>query len=323
MRDKSLATAVATLLAAFATAHLMQFGLSAGRLASGDRQAAPIGLATLVAGQADALPAALPEGPATLPDAAVAAGGLSLPAARDFPRDTGVPAEVHRPAANALGLSCERRLAAEAGPDAVLRTTVLAPCDPGVRVEIRHDGLRFAVETGPDGRIDVVVPAMSADAALEAHFADGTVLYARAAVPEAVRLERVAVVADGWSALALHAFEFGARRGSIGHVHSGAQLPRMGALHRLGDPGIGAPLLSEVYTLPSGRLGSLGGVRLEIEAVVTPANCARDIAADIVASSGDGSVTRSGLQLAMPSCEAAGDVLVIDLRSPDLRIAGK
>ena len=36
MRDKGLATAVATLLAAFATAHLMQFGLSAGRAISGD-----------------------------------------------------------------------------------------------------------------------------------------------------------------------------------------------------------------------------------------------------------------------------------------------
>ena len=323
MRDKSLATAVATLLAAFATAHLMQFGLSAGRLASGDRQAGPIGLATLVAGQPDTLAATLPEAPAILPAAAVAGGVLSLPKARDLPRDTGVPSEVDRPPANALGLACERRLTAEAGPDAVLRTTVLAPCDPGVRVEIRHEGLRFAVETGPDGRIDAAVPAMSPDAALEARFADGTVLRARVAVPEAARLERVAIVTDGWSALALHAFEFGARRGSIGHVHSGAEWPRMGALRRLGDPAIGAPLLSEVYTLPAGRLGSLGGVRLEVEAVVTAANCARDIAADIVASPGDGPVTRTALRLAMPSCEAAGDVLVIDLRSPEVRIAGK
>jgi hypothetical protein len=318
MRDRGLATAVATLLAAFATAHLMQFGLSAGRLVSGDPEAAPIGLATFVAGQAEAPPSELPPEPATLPATAAAVKPLPLPPARGVPRDAGVPGAVGRGAGNGLGQSCERTLAVAADAGAMLRVEVRAPCDPGVRVEIGHAGLRFAVETAGDGRIGAAVPAMAPDALVVARFEDGTTLRARAAVPEAARRERVAVVSEGWAALALHAYEFGARRGGAGHVHAGADQAGAGTLHRLGDAGIGAPLLSEVYTMPSGRLGSLGAVRLEVEAMVTPANCARDLAAEVVRSAG-----RTDLRLSMPSCEAAGDLLAIALPPGELRIAVK
>lgn len=321
MRDKGLATAVATLLAAFATAHLMQFGLSAGRLAAGEDAPAPIGLATLMARQTGAAPAALPEGPAPLPVAAAFAGALPPPAARALPPDAGVPGTLGQAPTNGMGLPCARRLAAETAPGAMLRMRVEAPCDPGVRIEVRHEGLRFSLRTGSDGRVEAQLPAMRTDARVEARFADGTVLGARAAVPEAAEVERVAVVADGWAALTLHAFEAGARRDAPGHVHAGAPGPRDGALLRLGDAGVEAPIVSEVYTLPSGRFGPLGGVRFEVEAVVTPGNCARDLVAEVLRSGGAGPPDRMALGLAMPPCEALGDVLVIGLPSPDLRLA--
>jgi hypothetical protein len=323
MRDKRLATAVATLLAAFATAHLMQFGLSAGRLISGDGPAAPIGLATLVARQGGAAPSAMPDGPGTFPAAVAAAEALPLPPARELPTDAGVPLAMERAAGNVLGQSCERSLTAEAAPGAVMRMEVRAPCDPGVRVEIRHAGLRFAVETGADGAILAEIPAMVPDAEVEARFADGSVLGTRVAVPDTARFERVAVVAEGWAGLTLHAYEFGARRGAQGHVHAGAAHVRAGALARLGDAGIDAPLVAEVYTLASGRFGSLGSVRLEVEAVVTPANCARDLAAEVLRSTVPGHVERFGLSLSMPSCAAAGEVLVLELGLADLHVAGK
>jgi hypothetical protein len=59
-------------------------------------------------------------------------------------------------------------------------------------------------------------------------------------------------------------------------------------------------------------------VRLEVEAMVTPANCARDLAAEVVRSAG-----RTDLRLSMPACEAAGDLLVIALPPGELRIAVK
>jgi hypothetical protein len=33
-------------------------------------------------------------------------------------------------------------------------------------------------------------------------------------IPEAARLDRVALVAEGWAGLTFHAYEFGARRGA-------------------------------------------------------------------------------------------------------------
>jgi hypothetical protein len=321
MRDKRLATAVATLLAAFATAHLMQFGLSAGQLISGGGQAAPIGLATLLAGQIDEGQVALPEGPGRLPAPAAVATALRTPETRALPRDEGLPTSLDRPQGNPLGLTCARRLTARPGPGAVIHAEILAPCDPGFRIEIAHAGLRFAVATGGDGRILAEIPAMRPDASVEARFADGSVLRAEVAVPEAASLDRVAVVSEGWSGLALHAFEFGAGRGAPGHVHAGATGRRAGGMIRLGDPRIDAALLAEVYTLPSGRFGSLGHVTLELDAVVTPANCARDVEAELVRSGGLAVPVRLGLSI--PSCDAAGEMLVLPLPSTDLRLAGK
>jgi hypothetical protein len=299
MQDKRLATAVATLLAAFATAHLMQFGLSAGALLSGKGEAAPIGLATLVArpdGGAVARPAPVA---GTLPP------GDSLASAPDRPRDG--------------AQACARSLTARPAPGAVIRAELRAPCDPGARVEIAHAGLRFAMATASDGRLVAEVPAMRTDATVAARFADGSVLETRVAIPEAQGLERVAVMAAGWAGFTLHAFEAGAGRGTSGHVHAGAVGERAGAMVRLGDAQVDAPLLAQVYTLPAGRFGALGGVRFELEAVVTPANCARDVAADFVRSGTGAPPLRLGLSI--PSCEAAGELLVLPLPATDLRLA--
>lgn len=301
MQDKRLATAVATLLAAFATAHLMQFGLSAGALISGRGDAAPIGLATLVA----------------LPDGSDAAREAPPPApvARALPPEN-LASLPDQPGDDAP--SCARSLTARPGPGAVIRAELNAPCDPGARVEIAHAGLRFAVATASDGRLRAEVPAMRTGATIAARFADGTILETRVAVPEAEGLERVAVVAEGWAGLTLHALETGAARGIRGHVHAGAG-PRGGAMVRLGDPRVDAPLLAQVYTLPAGRFGALGGVRFELEAAVTPENCARDVAAEFVRSGTGVEPLRLGLSI--PPCTAAGELLVLPLPASDLRLA--
>lgn len=313
MRDKRLATAVATLLVAFATAHLMQFGMTAGQLISGGGQAQPIGLATLVARQIDRDPAILPEGPSSLPAPADAAAALASPVGRALPRDAGLPPTLDRPRGNVLGLSCERRLTARPGPGAILRAEIEAPCDPGVRVELSHAGLRFAIETGGDGRLRADIPAMVPDATVAARFADGSILTSRAAIPEAAGLTRIAVVADGWTGLTLVAVELAPGRGAPAPA-------REGTMVRLGDPQVDAPLFAQVYTQPAGRFGTLGRVRLGVETVVTPANCARDIRAELVRSGGMAAPVRLGL--AVPSCDAAGEMLALPLPPTDLRLAG-
>lgn len=317
MQDKRLATAVATLLAAFATAHLMQFGLSAGNLISGKEDAAPIGLATFVARQLDDGRAARPEDP--LPVSVPVPAPSPLQRVGPLPAHEGLPPARDMQRDGALARNCARSLTARSGPGAVIAAEIHAPCDPGARVEIAHAGLRFAVATADDGRILSEIPAMRPDATVEARFADGTVLSTRVTLAEADEIERVAVISAGWAGLSLHAFEAGATRGTPGHVHAGVEGRRPGAMVRLGDTAVDMPLLAQVYTLPAGRFGALGHVRLELEAVVTPTNCARDVAAELVRSGGGDGPLQLGLSI--PSCEALGELLILSLPSPDLRLA--
>jgi hypothetical protein len=222
---------------------------------------------------------------------------------------------------NGFGLPCDRALRLDTAPGAILRARLYAPCDPVVRVEIRHAGLRFALETGEDGQIDVTLPAMMADAVVEAAFADGTVVRAGAAVPEVAGVDRIAIVSDGWAGLSLDANEAAVRYGGANGFLAVSGQTRDGAVHRLGESGIEAPVVAEVYTLPAGRLGMLGSVSFQIEVPVTSSNCARDIAAEVVRSQGGGQPVRGELRISVPSCEAEGDVLVVGLPAPDLRLA--
>jgi hypothetical protein len=316
MRDKGIATAVATLLAAFATAHLMQFGLSAGRALSGEQQSPPIGLATFMASRTGGGTPDLPPTPSPVADPAAVA--LRLPDTRAAARDAAVPAALASARERGFGQSCARTLGLTTLPGAIVEARVHAPCDPHVRVEIDHAGLRFAVATDAAGRATVHVPALKAAASVEAAFADGARVLAHADVPGATQVERVALVADGWTGLTLHAARPFARHGVRGDAGPDG---RDAAILRLGDPAIDAPLLAEVYTSPNGRFGPLDAADLRVEAALSPANCARDVAAEVVRSSGGARPLSVALRLSLPACDGDGGVLVLDLPSPGLRLA--
>jgi hypothetical protein len=205
--------------------------------------------------------------------------------------------------ASDAGRDCARSLTARRAPGAVLRAELRAPCDPGMRVRFAHAGLRFTLVTGDDGRAAVDIPAMQTAAMVEARFADGAVLAAETAVPSAAEFDRLAVVTEGWYGLTLHAR---VRQGGKGHIT------------QLGDAPRDADLVTEVFTAPSGRFGSLGGVSLELELPVNPVNCGRDIQADIIRS-GEGAPVVLGLSV--PSCDAVGETVVLPLRPADPRLA--
>jgi hypothetical protein len=315
MRDKGLATAVATLLAAFATAHLMQFGLSAGRAISREEQASPMGIATFVAWRNGASPVTPPATPSLAAPDPVAAP-LDQPDARSPQPDAAIPEAVSDARASGFGLSCDRTLTLLPLPGALVEARVDAPCDPGIRVEVSHAGLRFAVGLDSDGRAVTPVPVLTPDATVYVALADGTVLSARASVPEAADQDRVALVAEGWAGLMLHAAAGVSWRGE-----ETLSAPGGGPILRLGDPGIEAPLLAQVYTAPVGRLGSLGAVGLRVEAALTPANCARDVSAEVIRSSRGVLPAPVSLRLSLPACDADGGLLVVAMPTPGLRLA--
>ncbi len=293
MRDKGLATAAAAVLAAFAVAHLMQFGLSAGRALSLDARAAPVGPATwLAAGPGPSLPPT-PAAPGEPAGPAMPA----VPAALRVPGDAPVPAPPDLP--SRFGLRCDRALSVEAAPGGLLRLRLAATCDPGVRVEIGHAGLRFALSTGT-GLREVVLPALAAQAEVTAVFADGSTLVARAARPAAVEGDWLAVVVAGGSGVAL----------------------RTGAaeVHRLGDADAPAPVTAEVHRLVAGRFGTIGAPLLEVE--VTERTCGRDVVAEVLWAGPGAARDKARLRLAMPDCGATGEVVALPLPAPGLRIAG-
>lgn len=300
MRDKRLATATAAGLAAFAVAHLMQFGLSAGRALSDDTRAAPVGVASFLTGgqRAEVDVRVTP----TAPDDPPAIVLVRPPRAEGrVAQDAATPSLPPDDAVNRFGQLCRRALVAAAEPGGLLRARLDAPCDPEVRAEFRHAGLRFAVSTGPEGSREIVMPAMAVAAEIAVHFADGSVVSARARVPDAARVWRVAIVTEGEAGVSLHT--------------------GVGVVRRLGDPGLAAPVRSEVHSLPAGRLGPLSAGAPRLDVLVSTANCARDMVADVVRAGPDGAPDTMTLRLAMPDCGAVGDMVTLDLPLPAARLA--
>ena len=319
IRDRRLKTALATLLAAFATAHLMQFGLNVGRW---DAPAeGPSGRAEAAVAQHPSLVRStgpLSDLPST-PDIAapVLEARLVVPPS---PETTPVP-DVGA-GLSAYGLPCDRTLALFPAPDASFRIEVTANCEPDSRVVIDHAGLSFTLVTDAFGHAAAVAPALTPDAVIKAVLPDGGTLSARMAVPDASKFDRVAISSDGRSALSIHAFEFGASHGDPGHVHHGA-VPgaARGEVRRLGDLSADNALIAEVYTFPTGEGLASGTVRLHVEGEVTAENCARDVAAKVLQGMPGGPPSVVALRVTMPGCDAAGDILVLKNVLRDLRIA--
>lgn len=301
MRDKSVATAAAAVLAAFAVAHLMQFGLTAGRAFSDDARAVPVGLASYLAAgpQVAARLPSTPAAPADPPGLPVLAqvSGPGAPEPDEAPvAGIAFAGKVDRP-----GGRCARGLVALPEPGGLLRLRLDAPCDPEVRVEIRHGGLRFALATGPRGIREVVVPAFAVEAEVAARFPDGSSVAARARVPEAAEAEWLAVIWEGGPGIALRADE--------------------GAVHRLGDPEAAAPVLAAVHRPEPGRFGPLPGAAPRLVVEVNALTCGRDLVAEVLRAGPHGAQERMPLRIAMPDCDASGEIVELALPLPAVRVA--
>jgi hypothetical protein len=76
-------------------------------------------------------------------------------------------------------------------------------------------------------------------------------------------------------------------------------------------------MMAEVYTWPADAAVS---VVPSVEAVVTDATCARELLGETIHAA-DGKVTIKDLTLAMPDCDALGDILVLNNLVPDVTLA--
>ncbi|MFX0545511.1 hypothetical protein ACEWPL_008185 [Roseovarius sp. S1116L3] len=271
----------------------------------------------------------------TLPSAAPAPGKLPhLPALSEI-REAALDDAVGQILTDALpaeepapSLICDYSLQADAAAGAMVALALDAPCAPGERFTLHHNGMMFTEVTDDGGYASMLVPALSRRASFIASFANGQGVVASAEVEGIGYYQRVAVQWQGDAGLQLHALEFGSDYADEGHVWSGASRDvaaaadgNHGFLTRLGNADQPNPLMAEVYTFPSQLEGRDGQVELRVEAEVTEANCNRDIEAQALELEVGGALRVQDVTLMMPQCDAVGDFLVLNNLLNDLTIA--
>lgn len=290
---------------------LLGIGLSATHLFEGD--VAPAALASVE------IPAAKP--PAAPEPAPQAMTGRE-PAAQAIPAT--VSDATDNPAAQPeapVADACAPTLDLLPEPDAMIGITLIAPCHPGARVVLAHDGLAVTLRTTATGSVFTSIPALSVAGMVTARLPDGAEVTAQTDMPEAAGYGRLVVQWQGDDRFSLNAYAPAAVYGGAGHeqavaladIPAGTSLT--GRVIGLGSQDVDLPLLAEVYTHPRGDRNTL-----TIEAEVTAATCGREMLGETIKSR-NGQVTVQDLTLAMPDCDAMGEFLVLNIVPADLTLA--
>lgn len=223
-----------------------------------------------------------------------------------------------------LGLPCGVTVTATAMPAAMVALDVMAPCRTEAQVTINHSGLEISATTDALGLLTLDIPAFETPAFFSVTFADGAEEAVLVGLPDLRDFDRIGLSWQGDMGLELHAMEFGAVFGDQGHVWLEAPSAPEDAI--AGDGGFLTLLDSgessaQIYTLPRATLREGDSVRLSIDAPVTATNCTLDVVARTLRAEGAGPVNVTELTFTVPSCDAVGDVLVLQNLLDDLRLA--
>ncbi|WP_323781481.1 hypothetical protein [Thalassovita sp.] len=224
--------------------------------------------------------------------------------------------------------ACDPVMTVAPMPAAMVELKLVA-CLPDQRVTIHHNGMMFSDVTDDRGSLTVRVPALSQIAVFIADFGNGDGAVAHTTVPDLADFERAVLQWRGAEGMHIHAMEYGAEFGQDGHVWADAPgtadlalAGQGGFLTELGDRQGPEDYRAEVYTFPSGHAARGGGIAFSVDVEVTADNCDREIGAEALQLSTDGSPLQvRELVLSMPQCDARGDFLVLNNLLQDLKIA--
>lgn len=227
-------------------------------------------------------------------------------------------------------LSCDIDMTATPQSAAMVKLSLSAPCLPNERVTMHHNGMMFSDVTDSDGSLVLTVPALGKAAVYIASFANGEGAVASTHVSALAFYDRTVVQSDSKSAVSLHALEFGADYGGVGHVSAGsastieaATRGEGGFLVTLGSPELENPLVAQVYSFPAGTANRDGEIEMSVEIEVTAQNCGRDIEAQSLQVEQGAAPKVQNLDMSMPDCDAIGDFLVLKNLVNDLKVARK
>lgn len=202
-------------------------------------------------------------------------------------------------------------------PGAMLGLSLLAPCQADQRIVLKHAGLAVTAKTSASGSYFGSLPALTSEAEVEVRFPSGELATASLTLPEADGLRRFAVQWQDPDAFQLHAFEAGASYGQPGH-YSAVQTGQAGNgafVTILGDASTDLPLLAEVFTFDANQ-----PAEIVLEAAVTTGTCGHEMIGETLVAEG-GRVSVADLTLAMPDCDAVGDILVLKNLLQDTKLA--
>jgi hypothetical protein len=315
---RKIAMAAATLAVAFGAGHLLVNGPEQRVQAT-----APQDIVTLPASLntdvAPMMPAA-----AALAQVAFTAPAPTLPKAASLVKTSAVILTQTLQTPKKLAPACPLTLDVMAGAQATLNLTLIAPCRTTERVVIRHGGLAVTALTSATGTLFTSIPGFDTAGEVSVLFSDGIEILAAKRLGDLSAYRRFAVQWVDADTFQLHAFENGAQFGAGGHVSAAtpgrqhSNVPMTGGyLSLLGNPATSLPMLAEVYTFPKDRDIP---VDLTVEAMITDATCNRELLGEVLLSE-NGAVTETDLTMAMPDCNAIGDVLVLNNPQPDLKLA--
>lgn len=215
---------------------------------------------------------------------------------------------------------CTPHLALTAAPRGMIALTLDAPCAAGQRVVLRHAGLALAERLDASGRLALDLPALDAAGEVSVLFADASSTAAHATLPDTPLPRRFAVQWMAEDSFQLRAVEGGQSYGDPANVSTEAPVSAHGGyLVTLGDPTLDLPMLAQIYTWPADPALTADPV---IEAVVTPATCDRTLLGETIQSQ-DGKATVTGLTVAMPGCDALGDILVLNNLAGNVTLAAQ
>ena len=226
------------------------------------------------------------------------------------------------------GLPCAVEITAEAGIAAMVNLDLAAPCYANSPVTITHEGLRFTTATDATGSLSLAIPAFAEMAEVGLTFDTGAEAVAAVQITDFSSFDRVAMQWQGQTDMQIHAFEYGSDYEEQGHVWAGAahspargERRQGGFMTTLGIPGIPGGWVAEVYSFPAAEAPEQGVIRLNVEAEVTSATCGRDVRAQILQPGLNGGLEPVELTLAVPSCDAVGEFLVLKNVLRDMKIA--
>lgn len=208
---------------------------------------------------------------------------------------------------------CRPDLQLDASPGAMIRVALVAPCNRGERVVLRHAGLSFTAKLQADGLATILLPALKSDAMVAAYLQDSRVLLGKVTVPDAAAYARYAIVWEPPAELELRVTDGD-------KVLVGSTATAVGDAQRviaLGVSSVPSPVLARVYSVPGHDLG-----RADItgELRITADSCGRTLRLETVHSVA-GVATPAERSITVPLCGTAGDILVLKNLVPGPKLA--